>query len=219
MKQTMMRNKLRRALLGAILLLPFAAAAQAVPVAGKDYIALDPPLPVRAPADKVEVVEFFNFSCPHCFRLQSVMARWARDNDMSDVELVRQPVVFQAYSGHYARMFHTLEALGVVEEFYGKVFNAIHREKRLLNSVGRFGNWLDEEGLDGARAEQIYDSFSVNAKIARADRIAADYGINSTPQIAVAGKYLLQTGLSGSTQKMLDTAYALIVLERKAREQ
>ncbi|MGI9298533.1 MAG: thiol:disulfide interchange protein DsbA/DsbL [Gammaproteobacteria bacterium] len=219
------RNKLyglRRAVFAAVAVfaaaaMPFAAAAQTAPKAGTDYIALDPPLAVRAPADKIEVVEFFNFSCPHCFRMQGAMARWERDFDLSDIALVRQPVVFQAAAGHYARMFHTLEAMGIAEEYYGKVFDAIHRDRRLLNSRGRFADWLEDNGLDGGKAEEIYDSFSVNTKVARANRIADDYGINSTPQFAVAGKYLLTPTLSGSLQKMLDTASALIETERAAR--
>ena len=214
-----MPNKLRRALLCAVLLpsLCAPAMAQTAPQAGKDYIALEPPLPVRSPKDKIEVVEFFNFSCPHCFRMQGVMARWERDNDLSDVALVRQPVVFQNFAGHYARVFHTLESLGEAEKFYGKVFDAIHREKRLLNSRSRFVEWADENGLDGARAEDIYDSFSVGAKVKRADSVTAAYGVDSTPQIAVAGKYLLTPALSGSLQKMMETASVLVAAERAAR--
>lgn len=212
------KRALRGALFAALALCaPFAAFAQTAPKAGTDYIALDPPLAVRAPADKIEVVEFFNFSCPHCFRMQGAMARWERDFDLSDIALARQPVVFQAAAGHYARMFHTLESLGVAEEYYGKVFNAIHRDRRLLNSKGRFVDWLDDNGLDGEKADAIYDSFSVNAKVRRAETISESYGINSTPQIAVAGKYLLTPTLSGSLQRMLETASALIEKERAAR--
>lgn len=209
------RKILLRALLCAVLLAPFSAAAQIAPQAGKDYIALDPPLPVRAPKGKIEVLEFFNFSCPHCFRLQGAIARWRRDGDLSDVALLHQPVVFRSHAGHYARMFHTLEAMGAAKDLYGKVFEAIHREKRLLNNRGRFADWLDENGLDGERGEQIYDSFSVGAKVARAERVADSYGVNSTPQIAVAGKYLLTPSLSGSMQRMMTILSALLAMERK----
>ena len=147
------------------------------------------------------------------------MARWKRDDDFSDIALSRQPVAFRSAAGHYARAFYALESLGVAEEFYGKVFDAIHRERRLLNSKGRFADWLSENGIDGARAEQVYDSFSVNAKVARANRISEEYGINSTPQMAVAGKYLLTPSVSGSLEKMVETASALVAMEREARKQ
>jgi len=187
--------------------------------AGRDYIELNPPLPVRAPKDKIEVLEFFNFSCPHCFRMQGRIAQWKKNNDLSDVELIHQPVVFQNANGHYARMFHTIDAMGGDKrgELYDDIFNSIHRKRVLLNSKGRFADWMEEHGFDGARAEKVYDSFSVNAKVNRDEKISDDYGVNSTPQMAVAGKYLITAGSAGSLQGMLDIATALIERERKLR--
>ena len=185
-------------------------------VAGRDYIAIDPPLPVRAPKGKVEILEFFNFSCPHCFRLQGPLAKWKKTH-AADIALIHQPVIFQSSGGHWARVLHTLEALGVVGTHYSKVYDAVHRERRLINSKGRFADWLNDIGLDGNRAESIYDSFSINAKIKRDERMMREYGVNSTPQIAVAGKYLLTTGLSGSFENMLNTAALLIAREKAAQ--
>lgn len=217
-----MRSRIRfciRAILTLACAVLFSASALAAPQAGVDYILLDPQQPSRAPEGKIEVLEFFNFSCPHCFRMQAPMAKWMRDNDLSDVAVVRQPVVFPSARGHYARMFHTLEALGVAEEYYGKVFRAIHSERILLNSKGRFADWLEDQGMDADQVENIYDSFSVNSKIVRDDRIADDYGVNSTPQMAIAGKYLLQPALNGSIENMLRVAAEILVLEREARKQ
>ncbi len=210
-------NKFWRALVCAIALTPFAAGAQLSPREGADYIALSPPQPVRVSEDKIEVLEFFNFSCPHCFRLQGIMARWKRDNDLSDVTLLHQPVIFRSYAGHYARVFYTLEGLDRVDELYGGVFRAIHRDKKLLNSQSRFVDWLEENGADEDQADKIYESFSVGTKVARAQRITEAYGVNSTPQIAIAGKYLLTPSVSGSLERMMDIAAALVKRERKER--
>lgn len=106
---------------------------------GVDYIALDPPQPERVDAGKIEVVEFFNFSCPHCFRLQKPFNEWKKSlENTDDIAFVYQPVVFERYNGHYARVYYTLEALGIAEEFSAKVYRAIHSEKTLLNSKSRF---------------------------------------------------------------------------------
>ena len=186
---------------------------------GRDYILLNPPLPVRAAKDKIEVLEFFNFSCPHCFRMQGRIAQWRKNNDLSDVELIHQPVIFRNLNGHYARMFHTLEVLGDDDKLYDEAFNAIHRGRVLLNSKARFAEWLEERDFDGNRAEKIYDSFSVRTKVNRDTKISEDYGVTSTPQLAVAGKYLITAALAGSLQGMLKTATALIERERQLRKQ
>ncbi|MGI9307236.1 MAG: thiol:disulfide interchange protein DsbA/DsbL [Gammaproteobacteria bacterium] len=182
---------------------------------GADYILLDPPQPTRAPEGKVEMLEFFNFSCPHCFNMQEPFARWQKETDLSDVALVHQPVIFASAGGHYARLYYTLEALGLEENLYRKVFNAIHRERRLINSRDRLAEWLAEQGADRDNAAKVYDSFSVKTKVARAERIAKSYGVNSTPQIAVAGKYLLTSRVTGPVERMLRVAAMLIAREQK----
>ena len=53
----------------------------------------------------------------------------------------------------------------MAKEYYGKMFAAIHRNRKLLNSKGRFINWLEEEaGADSDTAEKVYDSFTVSTK-------------------------------------------------------
>lgn len=189
--------------------------------AGEDYIALDPPQPERVESGKIEVIEFFNFSCPHCFRLQKPFREWQKgleeSGDFADIAIVHQPVVFQRAGGHYARIFYTLDALGIAAEFAPKVYRAMHSERKLINSESRFLNWLEDEGVDRARAEKVFNSFSVSSKTRRADSLVQEYGVNSTPQIGIAGKYIVNASLAGSYEKMLQTATALIERERKLR--
>ena len=199
------------------------APAQSLPLpeprAGANYHAIDPPQPTRVSAGKIEVIEFLNFSCPHCFRMQGPFAQWRAENkdalgEGGDVEIVRHPVIFQRYNGHYARAYYALEALGRGEEFLGKIFNAIHRQKKLLNSRDRLLDWLEDEGVDRAKAEATYDSFAVNVKVRRAEGALESYGVSGTPQFVVAGKYRLEPAVSGSHLQMLALVSALIEKER-----
>ena len=174
-------------------------------------------MPMRVAAGKLEIREFFNFSCPHCFRLQGPFSRWRNESDLSDIVIIHQPVVFERYHGHYARAYYTMEALGLAKEYYGKMFAAIHRNRKLLNSKGRFINWLEEEaGADSDTAEKVYDSFTVSTKTARAADAAAVYGIDSTPQFVVAGKYILNLSISGSYVRLFATLSALLEKERQS---
>ena len=62
------------------------------PQAGGDYILVEPPQPMRVAAGKLEIREFFNFSCPHCFRLQGPFSRWRNESDLSDIVIIHQPL-------------------------------------------------------------------------------------------------------------------------------
>lgn len=200
----------------AALLFPVSAVAADNLRADVDYIELQPPLPVRVPAGKIEVMEFFNFSCPHCFRLQGHLAKWHSNHKADDVVFVHQPLVFSRYKGHYARVYYTLQGLQMEDELLDKVYNAIHTERQLINSKERFLDWLDEQGVDSAQAEQMYDSFTVQSRANRAATIADEYGISSTPQMAINGKYVINPSLSGSYKRMMEIMTTLIERERQA---
>ena len=182
-----------------------------------DYIELQPPLPVRVPAGEIEVMEFFNFSCPHCFRLQGYLKQWRAAHEEDDVVLVHQPLVFTRYNGHYARAYYTLQGLRMEEELLDKVYNAIHIERQLINSEGRFLDWLEEQGVDRDKAEKMYASFTVNSRANRAATIADEYGISSTPQMVINGKYVINPSLSGSYERMMDILTVLVERERSGR--
>lgn len=154
-------------------------------------VPVDPPVPTVAADGEVELVEFFNFSCPACFRFQAPFNDWKRRMKPENVLLVRKPVVFERAGGLYARLYFSLEAVGKEEELFQPVFQAIHKKRRLLNSEGRILDWLEEQGLERGRMEGVFNSFGVKSKVRRAEREARSYGVDSTPQMVVAGKHRL----------------------------
>ena len=94
-------------------------------VAGKDYVAIDPPITTESPG-KIEVIEFFSYGCPHCFSLNPSLERWA-DKLPADVSFQRVPVSFnQPYYQTLARFYYALEALGELKRLDNAVFSAIH---------------------------------------------------------------------------------------------
>src|SRR6187455_1060271 len=81
-------------------------------VAGKDFKPVNPPQPTTP--GKVEVIEFFSYACPHCHSLAGPLATWLKRKP-ADVEFKRVPAVFNDTWLQYARVYYTLEALGVVD--------------------------------------------------------------------------------------------------------
>ena len=45
-------------------------------VAGKDYMKLDRAVPTETEAGKIEVIEFFWYSCSHCNAFEPAFAQW-----------------------------------------------------------------------------------------------------------------------------------------------
>jgi thiol:disulfide interchange protein DsbA len=188
---------------------PAVAAAEA----GKDYALVSPAQPVEN-RGKIEVIEFFAYTCPHCFELEPELNAWARKLPRN-VVLKRQPVVFSDSWEPMARAFFALEALGVVERLHADVFNALHVEDQHLHDADAFFDWGAKQGLDRAKLKAAYQSFSVGTKIARAKQLARAYKLTGVPALTVNGKYITTGSMTGSNEKSLLVVDELIRMESK----
>ncbi|MBC7647636.1 MAG: thiol:disulfide interchange protein DsbA/DsbL, partial [Vitreoscilla sp.] len=128
------------------------------PQEGADFLVLDKPAPTEAPAGKIEVVEFFWYSCPHCNRFEPQLEEWVKKMP-KDVVLRRAPVSFRPDFEPQQRLYYVLESMGKVEELHKKVFNAIHVERQPLNTADMVATWAEKQGIDKAKFIEAYNSF------------------------------------------------------------
>jgi len=109
--------------LGSILLLACVCTlVRAQPVAGKEYLVLDPPRAVKS--DQVEVLEFFYYGCPVCYEAQPYIARWQLAAGPS-IELKRVPAVTDAWMS-FARTYYALETTGLLPRLHWPVYDNHH---------------------------------------------------------------------------------------------
>ena len=138
-----------------------AAWAQGKPFqAGTDFLVLDKRAPVEAPAGKIEVVEFFWYNCPHCNTFEPAFDAWAK-RVPADIAVRRVPIAFREDFVPQQRLYHTLEAMGLVEKLHNKVFAAIHVEKQKLDRAEAIVDWVAKQGVDKAKFLEQYNSFSI----------------------------------------------------------
>src|SRR4051812_21502300 len=104
----------------AFVALSFSAAAQQQK---PPFEVLSPPQPIEANG-KIEVIEFFWYGSPHCSALEPSVNAWVK-NPPKDVTFKRIPAVPSEQWGVLAYMYYTLEAMGLLEQYHAKVFDAI----------------------------------------------------------------------------------------------
>ena len=168
-----------------------AAVAQPQPPGGiRDVTALNPPQAVENDG-KIEVLEFFGYGCIHCANLEPRLEAWAKQQP-ADVKLKRIPVAFASRSIDSIPIFYTLEAMGLQEKLHQKIFDAANVENVILGNPATLNTWLQKQGVDAKKYEEVQKSFSVQNKIARARKMTTDYAIQSTPTIIVNGRYAVQ---------------------------
>ncbi|MFN7156400.1 MAG: thiol:disulfide interchange protein DsbA/DsbL [Acidovorax sp.] len=181
---------------------------------GKDFKRLDKPVTPDAPAGKVDVIEFFWYSCPHCNAFEPVLDAWAKAAP-KDLSVRRMPVAFNASFVPQQKLYYTLEGMGKLEELHTKVFRAIHVEKQKLTKDDEILAWVTKQGVDVAKFKEVYGSFSVSNQVRRASQLQDAYGVEGVPSMGVAGKYYTDGTMAGSMQTVLQVVDHLVATARK----
>jgi len=182
------------------------------PVEGKDYKPIVPALTPESNG-KVEVIEFFSYACPHCAEFEPDLENWVKRKP-KDVEYRMVPMVFRQEWKAPAKLYFTLEAMGLVDKYHSKVYDAIHKEKKDLFSDAGVKDWAKSVAIDPAKFVEVYDSFGVEAKLQRVATIGRQYGVQFTPALAVGGKFLTGPSMATNAQGGLDYARFFGVLDQ-----
>ncbi|MEP6701643.1 MAG: thiol:disulfide interchange protein DsbA/DsbL [Betaproteobacteria bacterium] len=178
----------------ALTLISFGALSMAADLEeGKDYRRLAKPQATET-GKKIEVIEFFSFSCPHCKDMEPFLSEWIKKLP-ADVQVRRIPAQFSPPWVGTAKVWYTLEGLNE-EKLAPAAFNAIHGQNVRLDQDKPFFDWSATQGLDRKKVEDMYNSFAVNGKVARAKTLVQNYGVQSVPTFVVDGKYTTETGTS-----------------------
>jgi len=180
---------------------------QGMPAAAKaKYLEVSPPQPTEP--GKTEVIEFFSYECSHCAVLEPLLEKWIKKVP-TDVVVKRVPVAFNASMKPLQQLFYSLEALDRLD-LHGKIFNAIHEEKKRLFTKPEIVAWVAAQGVDRAKFESVYDSFGVVSKSRRADQLVGAYKVQGTPSMAVGGRFLTSPSEAGGYQETIDVTDILI---------
>jgi thiol:disulfide interchange protein DsbA len=208
---------IKRWLLGLALLSLFSgsAFAQMAFVEGTDYKLISPPVETSQP-DKVVVTEIFWYGCPHCFRFEPYVQKWAA-NLPEGVVFEHVPSSINPRWTEHARAFYAFKLMGVLEETHQAFFDAIHIKRQRLNSVDTIAQFVADRGLDEKAFREYYYSFPVETQIRKNIQKEKLYGHDGVPAVIVNGKYLVMGSLAGSNERMIQIMNFLVAQELAGR--
>ncbi|OQW72670.1 MAG: disulfide bond formation protein DsbA [Proteobacteria bacterium ST_bin11] len=179
------------------------------------YEAVTPAQPVQNP-DKIEVIEFFWYGCPHCYSLEPSMVEWLKTKP-ANVEFIRQPAVFSDLWGKHAKAYFTAEALGVLDKVHADLFDAIQNKKQKLVSEDELAKFFADHGVKDEEFRSAFNSFLVDAKLRQAESTGPRYGISGVPALIVNGKYKVTAQSAKSQANMLTVVNHLIAQESQKK--
>ncbi|MFN7094766.1 MAG: thiol:disulfide interchange protein DsbA/DsbL [Burkholderiales bacterium] len=194
-----MMRRLFLAFVGSVLVTTaFATTKAPVVKEGIDYTVLSTSLRASsAPKGKVNVKEFFSFTCIHCKDVDPLVEQILIPNKKIDLKKIQ--VVWedgQAIDPNLAtlaKLNATLQLLGL-SKLYTPVFNAIFSQQNLTDTDA-LQKFLAQNGLtkeQTAKFMQTYNSFMVNTKVGEYKNLTTQYNITGTPTFIVADKYVVK---------------------------
>jgi thiol:disulfide interchange protein DsbA len=177
------------------------------------YTTLKSPQPV-ATAGKIEVVEIFLYTCPHCYQFEPKLNAW-RSKLPADVSFTRLP---GSYNEVMAKTYYTAELMGeeVLAKMHPLVFDAIHKQRRPLNNLDDVAKLFAENGIKEEEFRGMYESFAVDGKFRKGQQLEVGYEIKGVPAMAVNGKYAVFISRTQGPDQLLKVVDELVAKERKA---
>lgn len=164
--------------------------------------------------DKIEVLEFFWYGCPHCYTFEPYIDAWKKKKP-ANVEFSRVPAIFRPDWEVQARTYYALSNMGVIEDLHGKIFAAIHKDKKRLDKKELLTDFVVKNGVDRKKFEEEYNSFSVDSMVRKAKKKQTAYKLQGVPSIAVNGKYLTSGSMAGSYDNLVKILDYLVAKEEK----
>lgn len=166
--------------------------------------------------ERIEVVYFFYYGCTWCYQFEPYVADWLK-NKPTDVSFRRIPALRSSKWVTLTRAFYTYEALDVLPRLHAPTFRAFHRDDVNLQSESTLFDWIEKQGVDRKRFEEVFQSEAITARVMNSRALTNAFEVESTPSVAVDGRYITSSGMTGGVAQLMTVAEALIKMVREER--
>ena len=174
---------------------------------GDDYVTLQGDATIL-PDGRVEVIEFFWFGCPTCFRFEPVLHGWQKPDT---INFVTVPGILNRSSEFHAHAYYAMELLNLQGQLMTPFYDELHVKRNRINTVEDFEAWANTQpGIDAAKLAGTVNSFAARTKVAQADVLANKYDITGVPTLVVGGKYRTSPAMADSFARALQVVEYLV---------
>ena len=197
-------------------LLALSALTHAQITEGVDYTVLSQPItPLEKNKNKIEIVEFFSYTCSHCRNLDPIYRKHMK-TFAPDIAVRTEQVIWSDAEINLAKISSTVTQTNTKNQLNPAIFKALFDEQINLIDPVTFQNWLKKQpGIDTKKFLDVYNSFTTSSDANRMKDLTNNYGINSTPRLIVDGKY--QIAITSNFQQVMTVLDELIEKVRKEK--
>lgn len=195
---------MKKLLIALMLLLSFNVFA-AAPQMGQEFDKTAEVINTDNPS-KIEVTEIFWYGCIHCYHMDPILNSWVKKLP-GDVTFKRLPGLPNPSWAPMAKAFYAMEDLKLSDKLHTALFDAVNKEKSLdpTNEAAAIDWMTKKSGLDKAKVEAAFKSFSMNNKLNQAANFFRASGATGVPSFVVNGQFITSSTMAGGNEQALKT--------------
>ena len=197
----------------------FANVAHAEPKMGQEFNKTAQIIPADDPS-KIEVIEVFWYGCPHCYDMDPELNAWVAKLP-EDVTFKRIPGLPHPQWEPMAIAYYAMEDLGILEDYHGKLFEAIHGDsgfKGIATSDKAAIAWISTiSGLSEEKVKAAFYSFSMKNRLTQARNFFRASGATGVPSLVINGEYITSSTMAHGNAGALAVADYIIENVRRTK--
>ncbi len=182
---------------------------------GIEYLKINPAVSTTVDKGQIEVVELFWYMCPHCFRFEPDINEWKKTKP-KNVVFKRVPAIFSPRWRFFAKVYYTIKLLGIEDKIHAELFNELHEKRARLSNEAAMAKFIEKHaGIKKKKFMDVFNSFSVDAKVRKAEDLSKRYQAQGVPTLIVNGKWRTGGSIAGGHKGMIKVLNHLIKIESK----
>jgi protein dithiol oxidoreductase (disulfide-forming) len=152
-----------------------------------------------------EVLEFFSFYCPHCFKFEPLMEQ-LKANLNEDVKIRKNHVNFlgKEMGPQLTQAYAAAELLEVEGKMASLIFDQIHTQRKPINGEEGILALFKKAGISAPEAKGALASFPASGMASQMKRNTETFQIRGVPSLIVNGKYQVKTSSVKSTNEFIE---------------
>ena len=158
---------------------------------------------------QVEMIEFFNYSCGHCYDFLETSKKL--HNKFKDkLYHKKYPIYWGQQTAFPAKAFYIADELGIEEKFTQELFDTNFKlqinifQLRVIQRLSQHYK-IEQEIIEGMKSP------SIAAKVNESLALAKKYNANETPTIILNGTLKVTPSISGGTVDKMTENLELII--------
>lgn len=157
----------------------------------------------KATANK-ELVEFFSFYCPHCFKFEPTFNE-IKSKLNKDIKVRKAHVTFISWvdkdiQQDLSRALAVAQGLKVGDKVIPAIFNHIHVKRAKFANRDDIRKIFVANGVDGVKFDMAMDSFGVSSQVKKMEKDMKTAKVSGVPYVMVNGKYQVLGGVSSAAE-------------------